>query len=98
MAHHFRRNSHLQSNKTSSRDKKGYFQKEESTLSKPKKRTVGSRLLEGYVTHASDGVRKRTDGVIRAGARIAHKLHGEAVQKKGEEFKKGIKKRIAKRF
>jgi len=59
------------------------------------KRTVGSRLLEGY-SKLPAGVRKYTDGAVKGGATITKKMGGDSAKRKGEAWAKAQRAKVAK--
>jgi hypothetical protein len=61
------------------------------------KRTVGSRLLEGY-SKVPAGVRKYTDRAIKGGAAVTRKLHGDGAKRKGEQWAKAQRSKIGKKL
>jgi hypothetical protein len=61
------------------------------------KRTVGSRLLEGY-SKLPGSIRKYTDGAIKGGATITKKLHGDAAKRKGDSWASAQKAKVKKQL
>ena len=61
------------------------------------KRTVGSRLLEGY-SKLPGSVRKYTDKAVKSGAAVTRKLHGDGAKRKGEAWAKAQRSKIGKKL
>lgn len=61
------------------------------------KRTVGSRLLEGY-SRIPAGARKYTDGAVRVGSGVVKRLNGEGSRRKGESWASAQKAKVKKRL
>ena len=59
------------------------------------KRTVGSRLLEGY-SKLPGSVRKYTDGAVKGGAAVTKKMNGDSARRKGEAWAKAQRAKVAK--
>jgi hypothetical protein len=57
------------------------------------KRTVGSRLLEGY-SRLPGSVRKYTDGAIKGGAAVTKKMRGDEAKRKGEAWVQAQRRKI----
>ena len=64
---------------------------------KSPKRTVGSRLLEGY-SKLPGSVRKYTDRAVKGGATITKKMGGDAAKRKGEGWITSQKAKLKKRL
>ena len=59
------------------------------------KRTVGSRLLEGY-SRLPGSVRKYTDKAVKGGAAVTKKMNGDAAKRKGEQWAKNQRSKVSK--
>ena len=59
------------------------------------KRTVGSRLLEGY-SKLPGSVRKYTDKAVKGGATVTKKMGGDSAKRKGEQWAKNQRSKISK--
>jgi hypothetical protein len=59
------------------------------------KRTVGSRLLEGY-SRLPGSVRKYTDRAVKGGATVTKKMNGDSAKRKGEQWAKNQRSKVAK--
>ena len=61
------------------------------------KRTVGSRLLEGY-SRLPGSVRKYTDKAVKGGAAVTRKLHGDGAKRKGSAWANNQKNKVKKQL
>ena len=59
------------------------------------KRTVGSRLLEGY-SKLPGSVRKYTDKAVKGGATVTKKMNGDSAKRKGEQWAKNQRAKVSK--
>ena len=59
------------------------------------KRTVGSRLLEGY-SRLPGSVRKYTDKAVKGGATVTKKMNGDSAKRKGEQWAKNQRSKVSK--
>jgi hypothetical protein len=61
------------------------------------KRDIGSEVLKKYL-YLPGGVRKYTDKVVKGGAAVARKLHGDGAKRKGSAWANNQKNKVKKQL